>query len=484
MRIYLQFAATQSPRTRARLEYAFRLFCVIYGHTPLTREEQSASADLIISYATHPQSAPVVRLCPAYDSRFVPLPEGPGRYKYGDEATVLRCTRYSETPDWLGEIFVWVSCLDEYTSPADGTGRISFDNSYLGRYRLNPRIPYAAVAMKLLQWEISKVIPRSTVAPPAVSGRHLIVNTHDVDYVPTGRSTGILRLLENACISLFHGREFSLVWEQLRGATALALSGKDPLDQIARLLRAEKERGLRSSYYFLCRRRHRRDGNYDFESPSVASCMREVQRQAEIGVHGSYCSLDSENGLAEEFQLMQDAGFRARGSRQHWLRFTLDRLIPQIEKAGADYDCSLGWPDVAGFRGGACFAYPPYNFASERPAHFLELPLVVMDHAIRLLFQRGEDAYKAVSEVLSASRRYGWGGISVLWHPTAFGREHMPAPVGELFWRLLDESEQMNDKYISAADFMDEVAKKYVAAGLPIHTAAPAEAERSTGTGW
>lgn len=469
MRIHLKFAPSQSATTRARLEYAFRLFCAIYGHTPVLGSDEGASAPIHLSYDDEVNSSrPTVMLPPAYDSPPLILPPLPPQpYEFAGEHTVLRCALRREKPDWLGEIFEWVSCSDEYSAKTDAIGRIGFEDSYFGRWGLSPRVPYAAIAMRCLQREIVKLFPRSTLkARSPVPNRHFVINTHDVDYLPLNRFDGALRLLRNACITAVTSRNLPLAYKQAAAATRLIFRGEDLLDQVPYLVNAEQQRGLRSSFLFLCNRRHPRDGNYDIERESVLNCMRLVEQNAEIGLHASYESLDVTGGVAAEFRRMYDAGFCPRGVRQHWLRFQPPRLLAELELAGSDYDCSIGWSDVIGFRSGACFAYPPYDFREERPSTFVEIPLVMMDHAIRLLVERHENVYEAVSQLLRSSRQYGWGGVSVLWHPTAFSGGQMPPSVGKLFWSLVDEAHHYGDDWISAGDFVNMVGRRYQQAGL------------------
>jgi hypothetical protein len=184
----------------------------------------------------------------------------------------------------------------------------------------------------------------------------------------------------------------------------------------------------------------------------------------EIGLHGSYTSLDTESGLAEEFAILQKCGFRPLGGRQHWLRFSLDRLIPAVEKAWALFDTSLGWQNRIGFRAGACFPFPPYNFAQERPATFLELPLAVMDQALPA---KEDEAFDAVAELLATSRTYGWGGISLLWHPEAFGGGQLPMGIGRTFCDLVNvRSRWKDDTWMSAGEFVRKVCHRYKETGL------------------
>jgi len=53
--------------------------------------------------------------------------------------------------------------------------------------------------------------------------------------------------------------------------------------------------------------------------------------------------------------------------------------MEEVCAAGARYDCTFGYAACPGFRNGACFPFPPYNFTTESAFPALELPLMIMD---------------------------------------------------------------------------------------------------------
>jgi hypothetical protein len=475
MRIYLELRKEWEPAHRARISYAFRLFCAIYGHQPELTSERAPSADIWIRYGsrkTEAPSRPALYLSNLYRAR--PVHEAappPWKFIQEDEETVLFYQPLpGEEPDWLGEIFEWVSCADEYSiEERDPVGRIPFAATYVGRHGLNVRIPYAAVSMRRLNLALCKIVPSMAAKPasPGSSGSHFLVSTHDVDYLPLGRPNAVYRLAKNAVISCLLSKQPKLALRQVAMALRVATGGQDPLDQIPHLAGEERGRGVGASYYFLPRHLARRDANYAAKEPVVQILMRSLQIFGlEVGVHGSYTCLDTSRGLSEEYEIFRQAGFRPRGGRQHWLRFTLDRLIPALEKAGAVYDTSIGWSDRIGFRAGACFAFPPYNFDEERAATFLEIPLAIMDQGLQEESNREEDWYSKAADLLSASRRYAWGGISLLWHPAAFGGGWLSPVIGEIFWHLMDDAGRNGDTWVSARSFVRAVHERYVEVGL------------------
>jgi len=473
MRIHLEFAPEQENLQRVRLKYAFSLFCAIYGHETVPIE-QASSADVRIIYSPAQQgigSRPALRLSNLYRARSIREPApAPKQFERHSRRTVLF---YSPTPgaepDWLGEIFEWVSCADEYSiRRRDALGRIDFRDSYFGRYHLDVGVPYAAVAMRFLHEALCQSLRGKRVDEDyrTGDGTHLVVNTHDVDILPAGYLGSLYRLAKYSLISLLVFRSAASAAVQAGKAMSMAMGGANPLDQSPRLLRNEVSKRVGATYFLIARQQHRRDANYRIDDPAVVELMRSVERQGmEVALHGSYSSLEHPAQLAAEFKLLREQGFEPRGNRQHWLRFTLDRLIPAVEQSGALYDTSLGW-DCSGFRAGACFAFPPYNFEFERASTFLEIPLAVMEIGLVSEGIPKQNWYDHVSRVLSNSRQYGRGGISLLWHPTAFGAGQLPQEIDQLFWKLIEQRQEWNDTWVSALDFVRLESAKYIKVGL------------------
>lgn len=479
MRIYLELPIDADPVLRARITYAFRLFCAIYEHQPLVDEGLRKASDVTLTYRAPAANVaqPSVLLTCGYRTRDPRQPApSPVRYTDGTFSTFLHFyPSYGRSPDWLGEIFEWVSCADEYSvTQHDSIGRPLFSATYAGTYGIDTHVPYAAVAMQCLQQQICRAVPRAETRPRAPRelganrGTHYIIPTHDVDYFPVGRFHAVSRLTRNAVISSVLANRPALgVRQAVYAACVAAGITCDPLDTIALLAQEEERRGIAATYNFLVRHAHRLDATYTIEHDGVVSTMRWLQLQGmEIGLHGSFTCLDAPRDIRRELAAMQAQGFHPRGIRQHWLRYTLDRLIPAVESAGLRYDTSIGWSDRIGFRAGACFAFPPYNFAEERPATFLEIPLVVMDQALRSPQNSVEGMQAVAEQALMESRRLGWGGISLLWHPTAFGCGWLPPEISEIFWSLADARSDLGDCWMTAADFAEAIRPRYVEAGL------------------
>src|SRR5437764_3179933 len=165
MRIYLDLGKGTDAIRCDRLSYAFRLFCATYGYEPVLPPNPEACADVWVRYASPGaavSSNRTVYLSDLYQPRSIHNPAPPPwHYVQNGDSTVLFYWPFpGKEPDWLGEIFEWVSCADEYSvKERDSSGRIPFSATYAGRHKLDIRIPYAAVAMRFLNRALRRVAP-------------------------------------------------------------------------------------------------------------------------------------------------------------------------------------------------------------------------------------------------------------------------------------------------------------------------------------
>ncbi len=221
--------------------------------------------------------------------------------------------------------------------------------------------------------------------------------------------------------------------------------------------------GIGSTYNVICKSAHRRDPSYELNHPKVRAALNSlVEMGTEIGVHGSYTSLDKQGGLSQEYEELRQAGYPVVGGRQHWLRFNGSTLFEELRDAKAWYDCSIGYATHPGFRGGACFPFAPYDFKKESSYPFLELPLALMDVALYSNGRKSNGWRSESEEIMSATRRYGWGGVSILWHDTVFGGAQLPKKIGDLYWQL----KRPDEKWVSAKELVEKIWPRFSSTGL------------------
>lgn len=439
-----------------RIEWAFGLYCVVAG----LRCVEPTRADVVVRYgraaddgevmvpATYrarsaPTAAPAPTIAdpPTRDGSLRPLPCFHPIARTG--------------PDFLGEIFEWVSADHERSiTSSDPVGRVPFAESLHGRYGLSPEIPWATEAMRWLHAHLATARhgwPETLVGP---LGRPVVAATHDLDFLP-GRAwqTG-LRYAKNLAFAVRHERS---IVPQVVSAGASTVRGRRPLDRLEWMVEREQELGIRSSVNVLSRRAHRRDANYALSEARTLRRLRWlVDQGVELGLHGSYTSLEGDGRLAREYAALRNVGPDVHGGRQHWLRYRDARLFAELEKAGALYDSSAGFADRLGFRHGASFPFPPWDFDREQPFPLLEIPLAVMEAALG-----GQDVAVAHTVLENALDR-DWGSIAVLWHDPVFGGTQCDRRIADLYWEL----KRPGQDWLSPSELTLSVWPAYAECGL------------------
>jgi peptidoglycan/xylan/chitin deacetylase (PgdA/CDA1 family) len=294
--------------------------------------------------------------------------------------------------------------------------------------------------------------------------RFAVALSHDVD-VPwrwTGRAVlGSAARLKNAAL---HGH-LKVASREARALAALPLhklKGTDPYWRFDEIEAGIRKRGARSTFFVIADQRIPEDGPspelYDELRPSLVETLSRCG--AEIGLHGSYSAADDPDQLALEVERLRSLAGEVEGHRFHYLRLDPHRHLRELERLGLSYDCSLGFPDRPGFRGGIAQPFHPWDFERDRPLHLVEIPLAVMDATLAEDHYLGLSARKAwplLVELLDRAEENG-GAFSVLWHPGSFDRAGAPG-WGRLFFRFVDAVYERGGVCTSCGELADEAVQ-------------------------
>lgn len=454
------------------MTYALQVFCAVYNYRFLdARTEEPA---VVCKYGEFPaeEAAKSLHIPAKYRaSTRGHRTDAAANANYRGEDLLLfhGIEESSGRPDWLGEIFEWLTATYELGCvERDSVGRIPYSASVFAKEKLSPRKPYASVLMAWLQNEILKRDGGPTAAVPPVSpdADHLVISSHDVDFYWVRRIQAITRLTKNLGIAA----QYSQGPRHIRDTSRMlrdVIAGRRAGDYVPALVHAAEHWNFRSTLFVVARHGHRRDP--DYRLCDIRTKLLEARDAGfDVELHGSYTSAIESASLASEAnELAASMGNRTRGGRQHWLRFdSHQKLFRSVAAAGLFHDSTLGFPETVGFRNGASFAFPPYDFETEKAFDFLEIPLVLMDGALEAEARATREEPTAIANaVLGESRRWGWGGVAVLWH-NPIEALSVPAAINDVFWRCVAQQERHREKWISASDFLARSLGRYQNAGL------------------
>jgi peptidoglycan/xylan/chitin deacetylase (PgdA/CDA1 family) len=306
--------------------------------------------------------------------------------------------------------------------------------------------------------------------PPTYRGaRFAVALTHDVDvpwrWTRIGVRGAAARLKGHAL-----ARRVEPALHEARGLARVPLHklrGTDPNWRFAEIAAAEKAHDARSTFFLMAGHGHRADGAapeaYDRLRPQLVEEL--LGTGSEVGLHGSYLAAEDLERLARERAVLAQLDGPLIGHRYHYLRVDPHRNLAPLAGIGFRYDTSLGFPDALGFRAGIAHPFRSWDFARDRPADLVEVPLAVMDATLaeeRYAALSAAEAKPQVLALLDWAAEHG-GAFSILWHPERFDG---PSARGwdRLYFELIEAVRERGGICLAAGELAGMAAERF---GLP-----------------
>lgn len=185
--------------------------------------------------------------------------------------------------------------------------------------------------------------------------------------------------------------------------------------------------GATSTFNFICDTDYGPyEADYQLEHPAIRKLIRDIHlRGHRIGLHPSYkCYLNPEK-IDFEFRRLRkvckEEGIEQTewGGRMHYLRWSHPETLRAWEKAGLNYDSTLGFAGKAGFRCGTAYEFHPFDIKSEVKLKIREKPLIVMEGTVLakkyMAVKNSNEAQKVFNELKEKCQRVN-GQFNLLWH--------------------------------------------------------------------
>ena len=218
----------------------------------------------------------------------------------------------------------------------------------------------------------------------------------------------------------------------------------EPYWQFDNIMRIEREREVRSTFFFLNESFRFNPlkpstwpmsmGRYDMQSEKIKNIIRRLDEGGwEIGMHGSIRSYADRALLAREKATLENiVGHDINGIRQHWLNLEIPDTWVRQANVGLRYDTTFSDRYVVGFKERIHHPFSPENLDE-----FLVFPLSIMDTYLFGQCSKFDDAWDAVVSVLDTAER-SHGVLCVLWHQMVFFEQDFPLHV-KIYKKLIEE---------------------------------------------
>jgi hypothetical protein len=326
------------------------------------------AADVDVAYATADEAAPEAAVQLRADAAaWSELKVGAPRRLSGHLAGI------DEQGDVFADCFSLASGNEEQSWARDKHGHHFPPTAEDGRL-------FADALVSCVAGVLDKRFGRAAPSPWPEEKTFAAIATHDVDYPQVVRWLEPLRVTRRA-------------GTRMRAAAGV-LTGRLHHWHFDSWTADESELGMRSAFFFVARQgsllqfaRGTPDPFYDVGSPRFRLLLRElVARGFEVGLQASYGAWERPGQLAHEKAVLEEAaGVDVVGGRHHYWRLNPDQPDETLlahEEAGLQYDCSLAFERLAGWRRGLSWPFHPFHRRLRRPVETLQLPTAWMDDQV------------------------------------------------------------------------------------------------------
>jgi len=267
-----------------------------------------------------------------------------------------------------------------------------------------------------------------------------VVLTHDVDSIQ--KYWRISQPLREIAKTLLGNKPFFNIIESVMAPLGLK---RDPYDNFAELIKLAKNAGdgpSRIKYELIFFFMAGGDSKYDLRKKNVRNIISTVQRSgAKIGLHTSYEAGLKPELICKEKKLLEEAcGFQIYLNRYHFLAWLEVKDGWALSNAGIDWDSTLGYFDVAGFRLGVCHPIELFDPIRMELFGIEEHPLIVMDETLSrssYMNFNEDEAFEYCKRLIEQTRKNN-GEFVMLWHNVGFAWDHQGYH-SRIYKRLLDE---------------------------------------------
>lgn len=262
--------------------------------------------------------------------------------------------------------------------------------------------------------------------------------TYDIDIAWSYKHKGWWRSLGGLWQSLIKSN-----WRQVKERIAVFQGKeKDPFDSYDWLHRLHEENRVKPYYFFLLAEKNGRyDKNILPQQKALQALIGDHMVRYPVGIHPSWRSGDEHELLKKEINILSNiTGNKILSSRQHYIRFTLPETFRRLIDSGVQFDFSMGYGSINGFRASVATPFYWYDLEKEQATNLMLFPFCYME--ANSFYEQKYLAKQALEEmryyynvVLSVN-----GTFIMIWHNNFLGTDKLFNGWKEIYEQFVKET--------------------------------------------
>lgn len=321
--------------------------------------------------------------------------------------------------DIFAASFYLLSRYEEYLPhQKDMYGRYAHENSLAFKEGFLDQ-PLVNIWLQDFKKAVKRIFPSFTIH----SSSFTFLPTYDIDIAWSYKHKGWWRSFGGLIYVLITGN-----WHQLKERRNVVKGKqKDPFDSYGWLNQLHEKYKLKPYYFFMiAAKKGKYDKNISPNQKALQELIRDHFIRYPVGIHPSWRSGDDHSLLEKEIDLLRViTGSTVSSSRQHYIRFELPETFRRLIKNNIQFDFSMGYGSINGFRASVASPFYWYDLEKETQTELILFPFCYME--ANSFYEQKYTAQQALDEM----RHYYTvvksvnGTFIMIWHNQFLGTDKL-----------------------------------------------------------
>ena len=217
---------------------------------------------------------------------------------------------------------------------------------------------------------------------------------------------------------------------------------KDPFDSYGWLNQLHEQNKLKPYYFFLlAEKRGKFDKNISPRQRALKELINNHLIRYPVGIHPSWRSGDEQYLLKKEIDSLHTiTSHGVLSSRQHYIRFTLPETFRLLIDNGIQFDYSMGYGSINGFRASVASPFYWYDLEKEKQTELMLFPFCYME--ANSFYEQKYSAEQALDEMRHYYDEVKTvnGTFIMIWHNHFLGTDKMYEGWKEVYAQFIKET--------------------------------------------